>query len=620
MDNGHIRSVLALVRTWWLVGLLVLLQGCALVPGYGQSPRDITAEFSSLRLDAADPRHPERVLAGEFDARFSRPPRTHGLYTHADALWYQATLSSASLSGHEWVLELPYNLYSLVDIWFEDESGMRIQHQAGLSRPLLHRAENTPTLAFPVPARPQGDLKVVLRIVSGAPLLFTPKLWEREAWDAFQRRNLAWYGLLFGSIAVLLLYNSFLAIALKDNSYIFYMLYLISMTLVIFDISGLRAQYTDMPDRSLSYLGFAAAFAMAFCNRFLGLRTLFPWGWRTSTAVVLIIAGISTILLFPRAPFSVTQGVLLILSLSGIATLYYVLAPTIAYFQGMRQARFLILAFSAIAVSFYWYILRLFGLAHIEASLSRTVEVGLLAEAVLLSLALADRINLIDRAKERAEREALLAQQRFSKQIIKTQEQERESLSQMLHDAIGHGLLVLKQNLEFLRDRGCDKQRAGESLPSAIHQCTELLNDVRSLSHDLHPHLLRRLGLAAAIESILDRAFSPREMDWVAQVSVDENHLSDEQKIALYRVVQEAVNNVLKHANAQEVIVRVSEQDKQVVLDFKDDGSGFDMAEIANGGIGFNTMRGRVELLNGWFRAHSAPDQGTHVEIGIPLR
>jgi len=627
-------------RPWIPLLLLVLvmpLAGCLYSGSTGTYPMDVTDRFTTLhqtleqRIDR-DGMEADidigAILAVDSTPAFESPPVTSGLFGYRDLLWYRTTLRPDMLGGQPAVLELPYALFAYVDAWVVtagqgSEGGGQIQrYRSGMSRPFEVRTLAARTQAFPIPAA-TTDVEVLIRIVSGAPMHFGARLWSEPAWQRNQLYTNVWYGVLLGGIAILLLYNLFLAFALRDAGYVYYILYLSAMAMLIVDISGIRHELLPIRELSLVYLSAAAVFGMAFCISFLGLRRLNPWFARVGIFIAsfALFAGIHYLIVVFGGVVLISGSFSLLgpLTASGLASIYYFLAPLYAYRRGVREARFLILAFGVIAVGFYWHTLRLFGLADPGFAIHHIIEVSVLAEAVLLALALADRINLLSAAKEAAERSMKQTQRYFSRRILELQEEERQQFANTLHDAIGHGLLVLKQRLDALPGRMAQSPDQQQEINLLRGQCADLMDEVRGLSHDLHPHILERLGLRIALENMLERAFTDTGVDWLLQMSLEEGELGKEQRIGIYRMVQEAINNVLKHARASEVLVRIRREQNAAVVEIKDDGQGVENGDSAERGIGLTTMRGRAELLGGWFQFESVPGEGSRVRFGVPV-
>jgi two-component system sensor histidine kinase UhpB len=224
-------------------------------------------------------------------------------------------------------------------------------------------------------------------------------------------------------------------------------------------------------------------------------------------------------------------------------------------------------------------------------------------------------MNALGAARERL--------QGLSRRLLEVQESERKHLARELHDDIGQALTALKLNLEALqrgRDGGALKTRVQEALDTTRHT----LERVRQLSLSLRPLQLDDLGLAAALRSHLDRqatlgGFAPHpQIDEVAA------KLAPEVETACFRVAQEAVNNVVRHARARNVWLQVALEDGRLTLAVRDDGVGFDVGQAqrraARGAsLGVLSMAERAALAGGSLRIESAPGGGTAVLAAFPL-
>jgi two-component system sensor histidine kinase UhpB len=213
--------------------------------------------------------------------------------------------------------------------------------------------------------------------------------------------------------------------------------------------------------------------------------------------------------------------------------------------------------------------------------------------------------------------------QGLSRRLLEVQESERKTLARELHDDIGQALTALKLNLEALQ-RG----RNGATLESRVQEALETtqhtLDRVRQLSLSLRPLQLDDLGLAAALRSHLDRqatlggfAAHPEIQDFPAR-------LPPEVETACFRVAQEAVNNIVRHARARNVWLQLAVDAERLVLAVRDDGAGFDVEAARRraalgASLGVVSMAERAALAGGTLRIESAPGQGTSVLAGFPL-
>jgi signal transduction histidine kinase len=213
--------------------------------------------------------------------------------------------------------------------------------------------------------------------------------------------------------------------------------------------------------------------------------------------------------------------------------------------------------------------------------------------------------------------------------VTRIYEQERRRLSQDLHDEVGHDLMLLKLYLEMIAlDDGSAK--VGEIMPriaEAIALVSHTIDSVRRLVLDLGPAVFEDLGFVPAVRSYISR-FSARSK---IKVTLKEGYLPTEvpssHQVALYRLLQGALSNVLKHAKAKNVKVSLgSMKDSVLIMVIEDDGVGFDTTERAGRrSFGLTAMRERVEVLGGRIHLQSktasrvAKDHGTRIEVDLPL-
>lgn len=229
------------------------------------------------------------------------------------------------------------------------------------------------------------------------------------------------------------------------------------------------------------------------------------------------------------------------------------------------------------------------------------------------------------RLTEQRERDAQSARdlQHLSARLITAQEEERRSIARELHDEVGQVLTAIKVELS-LAERSLQAAGASARVLRDAQSITEgALHTVRDLSHLLHPALLDDLGLPAAIDWYL-RGFGRRH-----ELRVDLLHdgmdirLRPEAEANIYRIVQEALTNVAKHAQATTCRVYLQRLPTTILVTIEDDGRGFEPDEMANAdarrGLGLIGIRERVLQLQGTFRLETAPAKGTRVTVEFPL-
>ncbi len=252
--------------------------------------------------------------------------------------------------------------------------------------------------------------------------------------------------------------------------------------------------------------------------------------------------------------------------------------------------------------------------AEVEARVQATfLYIGLIALGALVLVFLS---GLFVTIRERSLADAAL--KKLTQRIVDTQEEERGRVARELHDGISQILVSVRYALELADRRlSTGDTRAGDSLRKGIASLTKAIQEVRRISRDLRPGALDDLGLGPALKTLTDEFSSRTGIDAALETVVFRNRLDDEAKIALYRIAQEALTNIERHAHATQVLIRIYGHRRGATLRVQDNGGGF-RRESAEGGLGLRNMQERVEQLGGTLRILS-DQSGTTIEAEVPL-
>lgn len=202
------------------------------------------------------------------------------------------------------------------------------------------------------------------------------------------------------------------------------------------------------------------------------------------------------------------------------------------------------------------------------------------------------------------------ARKRFAGALITAQEEERKRIARDLHDGVGQSLLLLSKKLQKVEDRS----EANEQMAQ------QALEEVRSISRDLHPIHLEKFGLTSAIENLLEKVerstglFISHEIDNIDQA------VSTDSEIHLFRTIQEAISNIVKHAEATAVNLLIKKTNEKIQVTIKDNGKGFDVEnkEKISNSLGLRTMQERIAVIKGEIQFKRGENKGMVVEINIP--
>jgi signal transduction histidine kinase len=197
--------------------------------------------------------------------------------------------------------------------------------------------------------------------------------------------------------------------------------------------------------------------------------------------------------------------------------------------------------------------------------------------------------------------------------------EERQKLARELHDSVSqalYGIVLGARTARTLLDR--DPPKAAEPMDYILSLAEAGLTEMRALIFELRPESLETEGLVAALRKLVN-ALGARYQLRVQLEAGDEPDVPIEAKESLYRITQEALNNIAKHARAQRVEVKLRTETDALSLDISDDGTGFDTSQQFPGHLGLHTMRERAEKAGGTFALDSAPNAGTRIQVMIPL-
>jgi signal transduction histidine kinase len=237
-----------------------------------------------------------------------------------------------------------------------------------------------------------------------------------------------------------------------------------------------------------------------------------------------------------------------------------------------------------------------------------------LAGAVVAAAAYRRRVEGLKRARR--------AQQAFAQQLIDSQERERGRIAAELHDSLGQQLLIIK-NRALLGTMGEPHvEETREQFDEISATATQSLDEIRQIARDLRPYHLDRLGLTHSIEDMIERISASSEVHLSSRIAQIDGAIPKAQEINLYRIVQEALTNVVKHAQAAHAWVEIAREPHALVITIRDDGRGFDKGAVqtaasSNAGLGLAGIAQRVQMLRGRHTIISTPGGGTTIQVVV---
>ena len=240
----------------------------------------------------------------------------------------------------------------------------------------------------------------------------------------------------------------------------------------------------------------------------------------------------------------------------------------------------------------------------------------------LVVLSVLGLVFLIYRIRVNQLKQTHKAQEEFSRKLLASQEQERQRIAAELHDSLGQSLLIIKNRIALAQSDIDEKETVEEQLEELSHSASSAIEECREIAYNLRPYQISRFGLSKTLYGIFMRINEVTHIHAIAEIDSIDNLLTDEAQINLYRVVQECVNNIIKHSHATEASLFIKCSDDEITLLIQDNGRGFvqnegNTNENKRGGFGLIGIAERVKMLKGNYKIDSASGQGTSIRIKL---
>jgi signal transduction histidine kinase len=544
----------------------------------------------------------------------------------AGNLWVKCKIAPY-LGNQQWFWQFPEISVDTVDIYEPQPDGTYRMIRTGDVFAFTQNTSRIGGYTKPVRVSATDTLVYFFRLCGGVRRPITFRLTTPYFSMAAEKADAVSKALMLGAIVVMLLYNLFLFVSLRDRTYGWYVGYLFFNCIAFANWMTFSDEYF-FPEAAWFnqrgfYVGLALAFfcGIGFSQHFIDTRRFVPFTHRLlqGLQVGCVVFAIAFVVrpFFPNYLFIIQAVITPLATVSS-----FVVAGYVAYKHRYRPAKYYLLAWSPLLVisllhALYQQIVGRMLLVPLGKDMDVPVAYfGIAIESLLLSIALAYRFNLIkqDAIRERLQR-VQLEQEREQQRtgvIIETQEQERKRIAQDLHDELGTALSTIKLYLSRW------KTQPDEDIPVRSEALLdEAIYELRAILLNLTPRTLEEEGYAAAVQEL---AFRVNQSGY-CQVDFYEHdlegRLSREQATALYRISQELLNNTLKHARARQVTIQAMYRNQHIVFTYEDDGTGFDTSQSSEG-YGLQNIQARTEWLKGTFHLESHRGRGTWATIEFP--
>lgn len=438
----------------------------------------------------------------------------------------------------------------------------------------------------------------------------------------YNRTNNMLEGLLAGISVFILLFTLFLYFNIREKLYVYYTLYVLMVAGYIFTDFGLSFMffYPNLPSladfaRPLT-ISLAPVCYILFSRSLLNIKDHFPrmYAFTNGYIAFYMFCFVLGFLIVPntgalRIFWLVFMQVLLVASIIPV----FVFA-IMGVRKGVKYSSYIIFASIIFTVCTQVYMQYITGNLPDSIFTRNAVNIGFSVEICLLALALSIRFKNYKLHAEALLLELNTQQENIFKTVSEYQEKEMNRLSGLLHDSIGAGLSSIKYNLEALEH----KADSPALLKNTIDDVTMLTDEVRNISHSLSPVLLQKKGLIKALQDMVAQ-YNRTGKIGIHLESIGTLHASSFQnELLVYRIIQELLQNAVKHAHATEVIIQIILETELISIFVEDNGRGFDKAFVKEG-LGFSQIKGLVTFVNGHFEVDSQVNKGCRISIEFPL-
>lgn len=531
----------------------------------------------------------------------------------SQAIWYRFEVYNNS--GYDnWLLEIKGGfMHSITAFELSNKDSvesltLEADHYSG-ERPI--RSNN---LIFPVQL-PQGTHKTIYIRSTSKTLIRTSmsfntmqSLYEKSIFISYADG-------FFTAIAVaMLLYNLYVYFTLKEKVYLYYVGYISTAILHCNLVSGHAQIFLPWLDwlNTTTILPVVSFFCILFTNSFLLTREYAPFIYKIRW--IMMVCCIPPLLCYAAGWYGL--AILLVAILVLVLFIYWIAAGITAYRKGFQPAVFYIMGFGALAVMSVVFEMKMRGVLEESYWTDSSLFIGAAIEAIILSFALASKINFYKKEKEQIQEQAYLQAVNFSRELIGMQEAERKRIASELHDSLGQKLILIKNKIlkaAMTGTAGTTKQ--DDSLPANV---AEAIQEIRTISYGLRPYQLDLLGLTSSINSLMEESFEAAGISYKGDIDTVDNLFDNDANINIYRIIQECINNIIKHSNASHADIAVKQAGNEIIITIKDNGAGFNTEKMYPG-FGLKGIKERLQILNGSILVDSVLLHGTLFRFHIPI-
>lgn len=573
----------------------------------------------------------QQMVSGEYHAQLEdvkSPGHILNMGYSRDSWWLNWTLLNNTPNTQHLTLLLGSGIISSAKLYtVKDSMGHRIidsMPAIGLAHPIKTQHYDTRGWNYSLEIPPGKSVTYWLRANNEvASLRLSLVLWNAaKLKNSTSLYNMGW-GIFFGILLLTILGALAVFVATRQMVFFYYASYIASVIALNCVSLGLHLVLFQYDNHFMAHCYVFLSSALAIFTMLLFAKTyldLNSWAPRLNYLIYFnfAVVGIMSIMwfLWPQH-WEVSEWLIHIFTFLPLLSLLIILGRVYTQKPIPQQHRLFLIAFSPLIILSVGIALRNNGLIGHTLLFDFRMPVSFAFEAVVFSYALAIRIRDIRNERESLLERVNIQQRRSFRAVIEATEKERKRVAEDLHDGLGQLLSTAKLNLTAIE--GVEDTEEYKNINNSIAILDEACQEVRHISHNMMPGTLIRLGLVSAVREQARKINESGKILVTVSVSGFENRMDESREIAIYRVMQELLNNAIRYANATDISIKLEQQADGYLFTISDNGQGFDPRVLEKSkGIGWRNIQSRIDLLQGNIDFKTAPGKGSIFNIWIP--
>lgn len=601
-------KIKAVIRIFMLLFLLLWkkqgLEAAPITISLG-SQENYVIHYPMFLVDPTQRMHPDQVAKSPFD-QSELPTLSLGVTTAA--VWVKIKLANHS-KRTAWNLQIdcPPILQSVKV--YRRENGRLIEvFSVDADRPRVKEQIRVNNLLIPLNIPEGAESEYYIRATSNNILRLSMEIITLQ--HAFEKNYLndLLNGITFGILMAFAIYNLFVYLLTRETTYIFYLFYIFFWSLNVFFYHGYLPDFFSAMswlNSAGTIIGLASLFSIFFTNSFLKTKIYSPFFYRAGRLMGIL----SLMVIFTDIIYKGAYAFLMIQYLMYPFFIYWFGAGFACLRKGYKPSIYFILGFGSLMMGNAIYNLKDIDILPENTFTRDSMHWGTLLESLILSFALADRLNFYQREKEKTQLKSIAKKKSFLRELLQKQENEKKRVAMELHDNIGQQLILIKNKawrLQQLSDKTSE-----EAIGRTINHIADIITRVRSLLHRLRPYQMDLLGLTESINGMLAEVFSNHQFE-SEQVENINKSFDSQESIHIFRIIQMLADAIILAVPETQINYGIIQSNGRIKVSFS-------IEKTKNHITVIQDIYNRLNLLDGFIELKTEHTD-TQISVWIPCR